>query len=219
LTIRLVCFDLGGVLVRICRSWEEVCIKAGVECRPSPPESVLARCRELNDLHQRGQLALEAWAELSSRAQSGLYTTDELIRIYDSWTVGEYDGVGSLVAELHEAGMTTACLSNTTHGHWRRLAHTEEALRTTPEFPVVYALKRRFASHLMQLAKPDPAIYCEFERATETDGPEILFFDDLPRNIAAAKAAGWNAELIDPLTETAPQLREYLHTHGVLRRD
>ncbi len=31
--IRLVCFDLGGVVIRICRTWAEGCAAAGLEVR------------------------------------------------------------------------------------------------------------------------------------------------------------------------------------------
>ena len=39
----IVCFDIGGVLVRICRTWEEGCIAADVPLRPfeEKPDHVL----------------------------------------------------------------------------------------------------------------------------------------------------------------------------------
>src|SRR5690242_6834688 len=43
LPLRLVCFDLGRVLVRICDDWPQACRLAGVEMpvvRPASPESV-----------------------------------------------------------------------------------------------------------------------------------------------------------------------------------
>ena len=63
----------------------------------------------------------------------------------------------------------------------------------------------------MGLAKPDPAIYEAFEAATGLRGPQILFFDDLAPNVAAARARGWN----DPLVETVPQLRRHLGAYRV----
>lgn len=47
------------------------------------------------------------------------------------------------------------------------------------------------------LVKPDPAIYEALEEATQTRGARILFTDDRPENIAAARARGWQAHLFD----------------------
>ena len=69
---------------------------------------------------------------------------------------------------------------------------------------------------LFGLAKPDPAIYKAFEAATQHRGLAILFFDDLPENVRAARSVGWRAERIDPYNETVPQLRRWLRHYGVL---
>src|SRR5205085_2176142 len=132
----------------------------------------------------------------------------------------EYPGIGALIDELHARDVETACLSNTTDTHWVRLLHADGGgpLPGAPAFPAVRGLRHHFASHLLGLAKPDPAIFLAFEAATGQTGAEILFFDDLAPNVAAARELGWRAELIDPRHEggTAPQLRRHLTRHGVL---
>ena len=53
----LICFDLGGVLVRICRSWDEGCAAAEVPIRPfEVDEDHLATRRALIASLQRGDL-------------------------------------------------------------------------------------------------------------------------------------------------------------------
>jgi FMN phosphatase YigB (HAD superfamily) len=68
----------------------------------------------------------------------------------------------------------------------------------------------------LRLAKPDPAIYRAFERATAHASDEILFFDDLPENVAAARALGWRAERVNPHADTIGQMRQSLRKFGVL---
>jgi FMN phosphatase YigB (HAD superfamily) len=219
MTVECVCFDLGGVLVRTCHSWDEGCVAAGLEVRPHPDaEHANAAWLALTDRFGLGQLVEAEWAEELSRAWDGLYSIPEILRIHHAWTQREYDGVDRLVDALHGAGVETSCLSNTNHAHWARLVHLDgEAPRAgDPEYPTVHRLRGHFASHLLGLAKPDPAIYGAFEQATGRTGSSILFFDDRPENVAAARARGWRAEQIDPRVETSPQIGARLREHRVL---
>jgi putative hydrolase of the HAD superfamily len=71
-------------------------------------------------------------------------------------------------------------------------------------------LTYRFASHLMRLRKPDPAIYMAVEKQTGCEPGQVTFFDDLKENVEAAGQRGWNAILVPPLDNTVPFLREQL---------
>jgi FMN phosphatase YigB (HAD superfamily) len=216
--IKIVCFDVGGVLVRIHRSWPEVCRAVGLEARDNWSAEAPAQAHQtMMDLFGTGQIAEDEWAERLSIALNGAYTAAELTRIHAAWPRDEYQGATQMIDELHAAGVETACLSNTTHSHWVRLTHQNDGWPRTgaPEYPAVHRLRRHFASHVMGLAKPDPAIYRAFEAATGLAGAHILFFDDLAPNVAAARALGWNAEHIDPMVETVPQLRRHLSAYRV----
>jgi putative hydrolase of the HAD superfamily len=203
----LVVFDLGGVVVRICRSWDEACAAAGVPVRRDErlthPDAV-ARRRALHRMHESGQIDGDAYFQGVSLATGGLYSADEVRAIHRSWILGEYQGIGALLRRLgaHD-WVQTACLSNTNAAHWDILG------------PSIAPLHRCFASHAMKLAKPDERIYRAVERATERRPEEILFFDDMPENIDAAIACGWRAVRIDHAAETAPQIDAALRTHGV----
>jgi putative hydrolase of the HAD superfamily len=68
-----------------------------------------------------------------------------------------------------------------------------------------------FSGHV-NLAKPDAAIYALAERQMNLIPAETLFLDDSPRNVEAARARGWSAELI-----TSPQnAYDALVKYGVL---
>jgi HAD superfamily hydrolase (TIGR01509 family) len=75
----------------------------------------------------------------------------------------------------------------------------------------------------MRLLKPEREIYAAFARATGFDGApgsrgrpaHIVFFDDLPENVAAARAAGWRAFRVDHSGDTAAQMTRALRGLGV----
>jgi len=208
----LVCFDLGGVLVRICRSWAESCAAAGVELREAEhfvAEATVRARRALADRYQLGQISVGEYLQGTHELIRGLYSLAELERVHAAVLLGEYPGVSELVARLNTTrGVATACLSNTNHAHWQQLL-------SDPRTPVLHALGARLASHLLGCAKPDVAIYERAQEELGRSGAEILFFDDLAENVAAAQRAGWRAVLIDPHADTADQMRRALASAGL----
>ncbi len=210
--VRLVCFDLGGVIVRICRTWEEACAAAGLGVRHDDsfhaPDHLHQR-RALHRQHECGEVAsAEYWGRMS-RVIGGVYAPEEVELIHQSWILGEYGGIAELVERLSSlADVETACLSNTNEAHWRLLTGG-------PHHRAVSHLHHRVASHEIKQAKPDEAAYRYVERLTTRRAGEILFFDDMPENIDAARSIGWRAELIDHTGDTTAQIDAHLRTHGV----
>jgi FMN phosphatase YigB (HAD superfamily) len=213
--IRLVCFDWGGVILRHCRGWAEGCAAAGLSVRfdPTEPEG-LARRREAHRLHQTGRIGHEDFLTQLREATGNLYTRDELAHLHDAWLLDEYPGVREVIERLvRTLSVETALLSNTNEAHW--VTHLPGPNGQSPRFPTAGLLKHRHASHLMGLVKPDVAIFRDFEERVGHGGRDVLFFDDLEENIAAARSAGWIAEVIDHTGDVAKQLRRHLETHRV----
>lgn len=224
--ISWVVFDLGGVIVRIHHSWQHAAAAAGVRgasnsahdlARAHAPNSTpysmfdptLHRADDFRTLvseQQRGMLSHDDFCSGVSQLTSGVLSAQDVARIHTAVIVGAYDGVEQLVLQLNKRGLSTACLSNTNHQHWQFM-HSMAAFN---------AIQHRHASHIFQLEKPNQAIFRAFESATQARPVDILYFDDLADNIAAATQAGWRAILIDPHSETVPQIRRALATHGVL---
>ncbi len=208
----IVVFDLGGVLVRICRSWAEGCAAAGLEVRDgeagAASQAMAARRHALAAAYHAGELSCEAFFSQLSEVMGGLYSPEEVARIHDAWLLGVYDGVETLIEELCAAGVTTGVLSNTNHRHW-----------TTMHGAYVWLgrIMHPHASHLLRACKPDDGIYKLFEMRTAAAPGEIIFFDDLEENIAAARRRGWNAHQIDYTGDTTGQMRRLLAEAGVLR--
>jgi FMN phosphatase YigB (HAD superfamily) len=212
--VRVVCFDWGGVILRICRSWDEGCARAGVPVHEATRTAVhRARRRELAERYQCGAMSCEAFFEGLSASTGGLVSAAEARRIHDAWLVEEYDGVDALIDALHAAGTTTAMLSNTNRTHWSRQHGGAGG------FPSAARLGIRLASHELGCAKPDPAIYLAATRRFGVAPSEILFFDDLAENVDGARRAGWRAELVDHEGDTAAQMNAHLVAAGVLGPD
>lgn len=205
--IRIVCLDLGGVLIRICRSWEEGCAAArlNIASRRSarPQDAGWYAPLEIIKLYQTGRIGCDEYARRIAAAFDDAFTPEEVMAVHDAWLLGEYEGVLEVIDRIHGAGLRTAALSNTNHAHWMRMS----------EFPAVMRLQHRFASHELGLHKPDPAIFREFQRLVNCPGEQILFFDDTPQNVHAARELGWNVVQIDPLSRTDTQITAALGRH------
>jgi glucose-1-phosphatase len=207
--VRLVCFDLGGVVIRICRTWADGCAAAGLPVRdPDAWERARPARHRLIVEHQTGRIDGTTFAARASDLIGGLYSPAEILGVHRAWLLDEYAGVADLVRHLHEAGLDTAALSNTNHEHWTRMG----------DYPAVMRIHHLLPSHRMGLQKPDPEIFRLVERRLGYHGPEILFFDDTPENVTAARAVGWRAEAVDPLGDTAGQMAAALGAAGVLPR-
>jgi FMN phosphatase YigB (HAD superfamily) len=215
---RVVCFDLGGVLVRICRTWSEACIAAAIaERNPEwfASDAWKQRRQAVGDRYQCGSIDCDAYHSELAAHNGGAYTSTELRRIHDAWTLDEYPGALELVEALNALpSVTTACLSNTNHGHWVRLAN----LDGRREYPSVLGLRHQLASHLLGCAKPGARIFelafAAFTESRELSPHDVFYFDDLEENVTAARAVGWSAFLVDHRGDTSGQMRRVLANAG-----
>lgn len=209
--VRVVCFDWGGVIIRICRNWREGCQRAGLPIHEAAGTAeAIARRRAINAEHQVGRLACADFFARMAHASEGLYTPEQIRCIHHAWLIEDYPRIGEVIDRLNATdGITTALLSNTNPAHWSR-QHTGEG-----GFAAAARLQVRLASHELGLAKPAPAIYHAARERFGVPGEQIVFFDDLSENIEAARSAGWRACLIDPLGDTAAQVEHHLSTLGI----
>lgn len=209
--IELVVFDLGRVLVRICRDWRQACECAGIQSfNRELSEADALRLKDVAHRHEIGELGARDFASQAS-SLIGL-SPGQVLAMSDAYVFGPYDGAAELLAELADVGIATACLSNTNEHHWGLLF--EPAHRAWLRMD---RFNHRFASHLLRARKPDEAIYAHVERATNVAGDAILFFDDVVENVEAARRRGWVAEWIDPAPdEPIGQIRAALRRHRVM---
>ena len=182
---RLICFDLGGVVVETARRWEAACAIAGV---PMPPEwrdgFPWDRLTPIVDRFERGALTWAEYLRQCAEALDHRHTPEELGRIHEGWLLGEYEGMAEIVHRLNATpGISSCCLSNTNRRHW-------EIMEGQPErFLAFHALGRRWNSFELGLRKPEESIYRALERESGLAGSRILFFDDRAENVEAARPA------------------------------
>ncbi|HEY2587041.1 MAG TPA: HAD-IA family hydrolase [Tepidisphaeraceae bacterium] len=208
--IQLVVFDLGRVLVRICRDWQQACECAGI--RSFNREVSEADASRLSKIAHRYDVGGLRAADFTREAASlmGL-SPEQVLAMSDAFIFGPYPGATDLLAELGDAGVATACLSNTNEHHWGLLFD-----RGHRAWLPMDRFKHQFASHLVRARKPDEAIYAHVERATNLWGSAILFFDDVTENLETARKRGWVGEWIDPAPdEPIGQIRSALRRHRV----
>lgn len=207
MSIRLVVFDLGGVMIRIRHAWSEILAEMDL-CLPDGFTSDrLADHRALSE-YQNGQIGEEVFLEVL--AQEFGFGVDQVREAHQLILREDYPGAAELVKDLRNVGIKVVCLSNTNELHYREFF--------SGRFPVCDAFDELLASHRLGLSKPDPAIYQFVEERYGLQGDEIIFFDDNTANIESAKARNWSGMLIDPEGEPPAVIRQELVRRSVLER-
>ena len=208
----LICFDLGNVLVRLSPSWQDAFARAGIEMPPQfDSGDVWDRHADLITAFETGRIDATSYCRRAGE-RLGI-RGDHFAAVFDVWIDGMHRGIDELIHHLIHNRVKTACLSNTNERHWRSFADSNAG------YAVLDGLDYQFASHLIGARKPDPAIYRHVEQHTGVNPESILFFDDHPPNVEAARRRGWRAEVIDPANDPAAQLTEYLLSSGALLKD
>ncbi|MBV6457012.1 MAG: Alpha-D-glucose 1-phosphate phosphatase YihX [Fimbriimonadaceae bacterium] len=205
--VRLVLFDLGGVLVRIRTQWRDCLEEIGLETRhgrdwnPWLGEFAPFAAFQRGDVH-----AGEVFAALA--AFLGIDDVRDAERASAAILHEPYPGGLELVEALHDAGIETGVLSNTNAPHWQEMLQSGR-------FPAVPATRHRFASQELRLEKPQPEIFRFVQNAVGLRPQEIIFFDDVAPNVEGARAEGWHAILVPATDDPVGFMRERLAEHGL----
>ena len=104
-----------------------------------------------------------------------------------------------IIAACTRAGIPLGVLSNTCEPHWSRLVSERYAI-------LPGAFREIVLSHEAAAAKPNPAIYRLAAARAGVEPGRIFFCDDLPEHVAAARDAGWDAEVFTEAHLLAGQL-------------
>lgn len=203
-TIRLVCFDLGGVVVRICRTFDDALRRAGL-AKQAEQLTLPFTAHDLVDAYQRGTLSGERYANELSAHLGGVLSPADVLAAHDAVILDPYEAVDEIVAHLNSLGLHTAALSNINDRHWPMVR----------ELPAIRQLRHHLLSHEIGAIKPEDATYAAVEQATGCAPENIIFFDDTLENIRAATERGWRAVHIDHAGSTAVQIKRALRNVGI----
>lgn len=171
--MRLCIFDVGGVMVDGFDVAPAIAARLGLTVSELRP---LLRAADFELLHTGRISSPEFWDRF--RATTGLTVDDEFWgaffrpvrrpRMYD------------LVRRLREAGVRVVAGTNTLDAHYRIHA----------ELGDYDAFAHTYASHLIHLAKPDPAFFRHILAAEAATPAQALFVDDVEANVRAAAGLG-----------------------------
>ena len=201
-----VVFDLGGVLARICHSWQEALETAGIRGNlAAEPKTPFVSLPEF-DQFQANEISLEAY--LDALADFVGCPRSRSLEVHNAILIREYDGIGDLIEQLHANGYRTGCLSNTNAPHW-------EELTGAHRFRGIHEVQNKMASHLVGLNKPSAEIFRCFCETFGSKPSDIVYFDDFQSNVDASRVLGFRSYRIDPTMETVPQMRTILRSEGI----
>ena len=194
--IRVVLFDVGGVLVELSGlamllSWLGHRVTAE-QVRTLWLTSPIVRSFETGKM-QPAAFAEQMISELSLQVGSEEFLTELYIR-----SQRILPGAVELVRRVPRY-YVRATLCNTNALQWHSLIEQRD---------LIGAFDYHFASHLTGKIKPDEEAFQHVLATLGCDGPETLFLDDSQPNVAAAKRVGMHAFQVQGPVEAEHALRE-----------
>jgi glucose-1-phosphatase len=199
--IRVVLFDVGGVLVQLSGV---ATVLGWVADRWTPAElwqrwlrSPAVRAFETGRC-DADTFAADLVAELELGVEPALF-----LESFAGWPSGLYPGVSELVCRI-PAHITRALLSNSNTLHWGRVID---------DFGLGALFEHRFVSHLTGRIKPDPDAFEHVVSTLGCDAASIFFLDDNLMNVDAARAIGMQGAVVSGISGAEQALRQV----GILR--
>jgi len=184
--IRAVAFDIGGVLERI-DDFEAV-LSAAWRDRLGMSAGEFGAALAAIDPGKLSETGKMTEAEWAARSAACLRLTPDQQRDFSAdvwdWYCGELDEELMAFAASLRPRARTAIISNSADG-----ARREEVARYAFDDvfdPIIY-------SHEVGIAKPDPAIFTLACSLLDVAPNEMIFVDDVPGHVAAARGLGIHA--------------------------
>jgi HAD superfamily hydrolase (TIGR01509 family) len=182
--IRVVLFDVGGVLVEL---GGVATLLGWLGARITLPElwslwlrSPSVRAFETGRI-DAGQFAAGVLAELRLDIDAELF-----LESFTRWPSALYPGALEMIGRI-PSHYRCALLSNSNVLHWRRVLD---------ELGLGAIFEHQFASHLMGKIKPDAEAFEHVLESLGCQAAQILFLDDNILNVEAARSIGMRAQLV-----------------------
>ena len=184
MNIKIILFDLGGVLVELAglKRMAEL-----TRAKITPDE--LARrwaASEYVQLYESGKCSTEIFAAGIVKELDMDITPEDFIGEFPLYAKDFFPGVVELLQKLNPK-YTLACLSNTNAIQWMGLC---ERISIDKYF------QHSFLSYEIGIMKPELEIYTYTIEKLGFSPDEIVFFDDSEANVQAAVKAGMNAHRV-----------------------
>lgn len=178
-------FDLGGVLIDFAGLGELQRLLQTSDSEAALKTRWLA-C-ENSEAFGRGQVPVDEFADRFLADWQVPLGREAFLVEFRGWARGWLPGAQALLAALRQH-YRLAALSNCNSVHWARLVE---------DLGVAAAFDLAMSSHQLGLRKPDPAIFTAALARLAVTPDQVLFFDDAPANVEAARAVGMDAAVVD----------------------
>lgn len=193
---RCILFDLGGVLAELdmarkMQEWLSWRVdKQALFDMWLHSESVRA--------HESGAISPLKFADSLVREFGLPMGAEEFLKEFPSFVKGLYPGTEELLQEL-SANYPIAILSNVSEMHWKKACEGNR---------LADLVKKNFLSYKTGYMKPDKEAFENVVTELACEPDEILYFDDSPSNVEAARACGIQAVLVAGHDELRQKLSE-----------
>lgn len=198
--IAMVYFDLGNILYRFDRDRSNRQIADCLGIAASLVEQIVVT-EGLGEAHERGELDDDQFVDWMCRNAGVAKPNDQeklLDAASDMFTL--IDGMPEIIERV-ASNVRTGLLSNTCDAHFRWIKGLGDPMMRSFD-PVILS----FEAGAM---KPSQQIYVAAENAVSISPSHLLFVDDKPENVAAAKRRGWNAELCQGAGQVDAVMKRY----------
>lgn len=203
-SIRFVYFDMGNILLSFdpqvaCQNLARLLGRSDASIDHALYQS------GLQDKFEHGSISVDRFVDELAKQLAIAPLPCEPAAILDAMSdmFTPIETMQGIIASVRDAGKGVGLLSNTCRAHWNWIERQNYAVMGTPFDETVLSFD-------VGSMKPEPQIYEAAEAMCEVDPSEILFIDDRPENVAAAKQRGWNAEVCLGGPEAIAILRRYL---------
>ena len=194
---RLLLFDLGGVLVEYIGLEEVRRLYLG-DLDEDAVQARFAGTLSLFAEFENGRMTSQEFGRAFVAAWSLDVAVDDFLVRFESWSNRLYPGAAELLAALRPRHRLAA-LSNSNVLHWRR---------NTDVLGVDDLFERAFSSHQIGFRKPDVRAYRFALDALGVQPDEVMFFDDVEDNVAAARKLGITAHQVVGVEGLRSRLQE-----------
>ncbi|WP_170131943.1 HAD family hydrolase [Arenicella xantha] len=182
--IKLILFDLGGVLVELGPSP----LPSDWLHHASPSFSVKEWFSSPSATHFERGLCTPMEFATALKSELGITASRrDILSAFKDWPRGLMPGVTTLLEQL-APHYRLAVLSNSNEIHWPQLSQ---------ELGLQHYMEQLYSSHLLHKSKPDPAIFQQVLNELSLVPEQVLFFDDNQHNIDSAQALGIRSHLVN----------------------
>lgn len=195
--IKLILFDLGGVIVELSGTPVKNEWLAGNDTAEESWRKWLTS--DIPRAFEMGKLDADEFARQMVADLDLSVSATEFKEHVRKIPVGLYPGTLELLQTL-KTTHKIALFSNSNELHWER---------KMGEMGLAGVFDYEFASHLIHRVKPDAAAFEYVVAELGLEPSEILFLDDNMLNVAGARALGIQAEQVKGLAEVKTCLRSY----------